>query len=197
MSSRRRGSPRRSVVDYRRATTMAWPPDLPKLDAIASGMPAGTSAVTPAVAADQRVDQGFPSLRLDHWWISWARQYGGSLRGPMPFFLDDTTNGRDWHINVRVRRRLSRWQIWTRRCRRSAIRYWSMFLGSSRRAPRAPLKMPHANVIPWTRGRATAKGSHSVTVLPRRHRRLHLPRRHRRQQITTTTAWGARWGPTS
>jgi len=30
---------------------MASPPDLPKLDAIASGMPAGTSAVIPAVAA--------------------------------------------------------------------------------------------------------------------------------------------------
>jgi len=51
VNSRRRGSPRLSVVDYRPATTVASPPDLPKLDAIASGMPAGTSAVTPAVAA--------------------------------------------------------------------------------------------------------------------------------------------------
>jgi len=51
VESRRRGSPRRSVFDYRPTTTMASPPDLPKLHAIASGMPAGTSAVTPAVAA--------------------------------------------------------------------------------------------------------------------------------------------------
>jgi len=49
--SRRLGSPRRSVVDYRLATTMASPSEIPKLNAIASGMPAGTSAVTPAVAA--------------------------------------------------------------------------------------------------------------------------------------------------
>jgi len=48
---RRRGSPRRSLVDYRTATTMASPPDLPKLDTTASDMPAGTSAVTPAGAA--------------------------------------------------------------------------------------------------------------------------------------------------
>jgi len=48
---RRRGSPRRSVVDYRKATTMAFPPDHPKSDANAAGMPAGTSAVTPAGAA--------------------------------------------------------------------------------------------------------------------------------------------------
>ena len=48
---RRRGSPRRSVVDYRQATTMASPPDILKSDAIASGTPADTSAVTPAVAA--------------------------------------------------------------------------------------------------------------------------------------------------
>jgi len=50
LNSRRRGSPRRSVVDSRPAITMASPPDLPKLEAIARGMPAGTSAVTPAVA---------------------------------------------------------------------------------------------------------------------------------------------------
>jgi len=48
---RRRGSPRRSVVDYRTATTMAWPPDLPRLDVTASDTPAGASAVTPAGAA--------------------------------------------------------------------------------------------------------------------------------------------------
>ena len=48
---RRRGSPRRSVVDYRTATTMALPPDLPKLDATAIDMPAGASAVTPVGAA--------------------------------------------------------------------------------------------------------------------------------------------------
>jgi len=48
--SRRRGSPRRSVVDYRTATTMAFPPDHPKSVADAAGMPAGISAVTPAVA---------------------------------------------------------------------------------------------------------------------------------------------------
>ena len=51
VSSRRRGSPRRSVVDYRPATTTASPSDIPKSVAIASGMPAGTSAVTLAVAA--------------------------------------------------------------------------------------------------------------------------------------------------
>jgi len=63
MSSRRRGSPRRSVVDYRPATTMASPPDLPKLDAMASGMPAVTSAVTPAVAATRGFagESGIPS----------------------------------------------------------------------------------------------------------------------------------------
>jgi len=49
--SRRRGSPRRSVVDHRKATTMAFPPDHHKSDANAAGMPAGTSAVTPAVVA--------------------------------------------------------------------------------------------------------------------------------------------------
>jgi len=37
---------------------MASPPDLPKLDAIASGMPVGTSAVTPAVAATGRYAAG-------------------------------------------------------------------------------------------------------------------------------------------
>jgi len=47
---RRRGSPRRSVVDYRTATTMAFPPGHPKSDANAAGMLAGTSAVTPAVS---------------------------------------------------------------------------------------------------------------------------------------------------
>jgi len=51
LTVRRRGSPRRSVVDFRPATTMASPPDIPKSDAIASGMPAGKFAVTPAVAA--------------------------------------------------------------------------------------------------------------------------------------------------
>jgi len=51
VNSRRGGSPRRSVVDYRPATTMASPPDIPKSDAIASRMPAGTSAVIQAVAA--------------------------------------------------------------------------------------------------------------------------------------------------
>ena len=51
MSSRRRVFPRRSVVHYRLATTTASPPDLSKLDAIASGMPTGTSAVTQAVVA--------------------------------------------------------------------------------------------------------------------------------------------------
>jgi len=48
---RRRGSPRRSVVDYRSATTMASPPDIRKSDAIASSMPASTSVVTPEFAA--------------------------------------------------------------------------------------------------------------------------------------------------
>jgi len=48
---RRSGSPRRSVVEYRTATMMASPPDLPKLDATTSDMPAGTSAVNPAGAA--------------------------------------------------------------------------------------------------------------------------------------------------
>jgi len=48
---RRRGSPRRSIVYYCTATTMASPPDLPKLDATARDMRAGTSAVTPAGAA--------------------------------------------------------------------------------------------------------------------------------------------------
>jgi len=47
---RRRGSPSRSVVDYRTATTMAFPPGHPKSDANAAGVLAGTSAVTPAVA---------------------------------------------------------------------------------------------------------------------------------------------------
>jgi len=51
VDSMRRGSRRRSVVDYRPATRMASPPDIPKLDAIASGMPAGNSAVTLAVAS--------------------------------------------------------------------------------------------------------------------------------------------------
>jgi len=44
-------SPRRSVVDYRPATTISSPPDIPKSDAIASGMPAVKSAVNPAIAA--------------------------------------------------------------------------------------------------------------------------------------------------
>jgi len=51
VDTRRRESPCRPVVDGRPATGMALPPDFPKLDAIASGMPAGTSAVTPAEAA--------------------------------------------------------------------------------------------------------------------------------------------------
>jgi len=51
VESRRRGSPRRSVVNYRTATTMASPPDLIKLDATASGMLAATPAVITAGAA--------------------------------------------------------------------------------------------------------------------------------------------------
>jgi len=47
---RRSGSPRRSVVDCRTATTIALPPGHPKLGANSAGMPAGTSAMTPAVA---------------------------------------------------------------------------------------------------------------------------------------------------
>jgi len=54
VNSRRRGCLRRSVVDYHPATTMASPPDLPMLDATASGMPAVTSTGTPAVAATGR-----------------------------------------------------------------------------------------------------------------------------------------------
>jgi len=119
------------------------------------------------------------------------------LPGAHAFSLDVTTNGRDWWIKIKVQRRLWRWQIWTWRRRRSASRYWPMFLGSSRRAPQAPLKMPPAEIPPRTRGRAAAKGSHGVTVVPRRHRRLHLPRRHRRLPTTTTTAWGARGSPES
>ena len=105
--------------------------------------------------------------------------------------------GRDWRIRVRVRRRLSRWQIWIWRCRRSASRCWPTFLVSSRRAQQAPLRMPHAGIPPWTRGRAAAKGRHGVIVVPRRHRRLHLPCRHRRQLTTTKTAWGPRRVPAS
>ena len=51
LSSGRRESPRRSGVDIRKDTTMTSPPDLPKLDANASDMPACMSAVTPAAAA--------------------------------------------------------------------------------------------------------------------------------------------------
>ena len=112
----------------------------------------------------------------------------------MPFSLDIMKNGREWWIKIVVRRRLWRWKIWKLLCRRSASRYWPMFLGSSRRVPRALLKMPPAEIPPWTRGRAAAKASHGVTVVSRRHRRLHLPRRHRRQPTTRMTAWGARWG---
>jgi len=113
----------------------------------------------------------------------------------MPFALDVTTNGRDCWIKVVVRRRLWRWPIWIRRCRRSASLYWPTFLGSSRRALRALLKIPPAEILSWTRERAAAKGSHGVTVVPRRHRRVHLPCRRRRQPTTTMTTWGARWGP--
>jgi len=144
-----------------------------------------------------RVDQGFPSLRLHHWRISWTKRNDGSHRGPIPFFLDVTVIGRDWHIKVRVRRHLSRWQIWIRRCRRSASRCWPKFLVSSVRAQQAPLKMPHAGIPPWTRGRAAAKGRHGVIVVPRGHRLLYLPRRHRRQLTTTKTAWGPRRVPAS
>jgi len=143
------------------------------------------------------MDQGFPSLRPGHCRTSWAKQYGGFRRGPMPFCLDVTTNGRVWWIKIVVRRRLWRWQIWTRRCRHSASSYRPTFLGSSLRAPWALLKIPPAEMPPCTRERAAAKRSHGVTVVPRRHRRLHLPSRHRRQPTTTTTAWGARWGPAS
>ena len=64
LSSRRRESPRRSGVDFGKDTTMASPPDLPKLDANASGMPACTSAVTPAGAAPggSACGSGIPSM---------------------------------------------------------------------------------------------------------------------------------------
>jgi len=74
--------------------------------------------------------------------------------------------------------------------------YWPTFLVSSRRAYRALLNMSDAEVPQSTRGRAAAKESHGVTVVPRRHRLPHLPRRHWRQPTTTTIASGARWGPT-
>jgi len=109
----------------------------------------------------------------------------------MPFSRDVTMIGRDWWIKIKVRRRLWQWQIWTRRCRRSASRYWPTFLGSSRRASWALLKMPPAEIPPLKRGRAAAKGSHGVTVVPRRHRRLHLPRRYRRQSTATPTTSSA------
>ena len=130
-------------------------------------------------SGDPRVDQGFPSLRLHHWRSSWTRRHNGSHWGPIPFSLDFTVIGRDWQIKSTIRRRPSRWRIWIRRCRRSASRCRPTFLGSSRRAQQAPLKMPHAAIPPWTRGRAAAKGRHGVIVVPRRPRRLHLPRRHR------------------
>jgi len=111
---------------------------------------------------DPRGDQGFPSLRLGHWRTSWAKRYGGSCRGLMPFFLDVTTKGRDWWIKIEDRRRLWRWQIWTRRCRRSASRDWPTFLGSSRRAPRALLKIPPAR---FTRGHTEERQKREVTAL--------------------------------
>jgi len=63
VSSRRRGSPHRSVADYRPATSIASPPDIPKLGAIACGMSAGISAVTPAAAATEgsAAGSGIPS----------------------------------------------------------------------------------------------------------------------------------------
>jgi len=143
------------------------------------------------------VDQGFPSLRLHRWRISWTRRSDGSHCGPIPFSLDVTVIGRDWRIKSTIRRHPSRWRIWIRRCRRSASRCWPTFLGSWRRAQQAPLKMPHAGSPVWTRGRAAAKGRHGVTVVPRRPRRLHLPRRHQRQPTTTKTACGPRRVPKS
>ena len=143
------------------------------------------------------MDQGFPSLRLHHWRISWTRRSDGSHWGPIPFSLDVTVIGRDWQIKSTIRRRPSRWWIWIQRCRRFASRCWPTFLGSSRRAQQAALKLPHAGIPPWTRGRAAAKGRHGLIGVPRRPRRLHLPRRHRRQLTTTKTAWGPRRVPAS
>ena len=138
------------------------------------------------------MNQGFPSLLLHHWRISWTRRHDGSHRGPIPSFFDITVIGRDWQIKVMVRRRLSRWRIWIRRCRRSSSRCLPTFLVSSRRAQQGPLKMHQAGILPWTRGRAAAKGKQGVIVVPCRHRRQHLHRRHRRQLTTTKTAWGPR-----
>jgi len=143
------------------------------------------------------VDQGFPSLRLHHRRISWTKMHDGSHRGPIPFFLDVMVIGRDWQIKSTIRRRPSRWRIWIRRRRRSASCCRPTFLVSLRRAQQAPLKMSHAGIPPWTRGRAAAKGRHGLIVVPHRHRRLHLPRRHRRQLTTTKTAWGPRRVPAS
>jgi len=116
---------------------------------------------------DSRLDQGILSLRLGHWRTSWAKRYGGSHRGPMPFSLDDTTNGRNWWIKIVIRRLLWRWPIWTRRCRRSASCYRPTLLGSSRRAPRIgqPTPLPveggwHGFV--W-HGRGAAVGYPGVT----------------------------------
>jgi len=145
---------------------------------------------------DPRLNQRFRSLRLGHWRISWARRYGGSRRGPTPLFLYVTTNGRDRWIKIEVWRRLWRWQIWTRRCRRSAGRYEPTFLGSSRQAPRAVFKLPPSEISPLTRKGAAAKGSHGVTAVPRCHRRLQITRRHRRQPTRKMTSWGARWNDT-
>ena len=197
MNYRRRGSPRRSVLDYRPATTMTSSPDLAMLEAIASGMPAGTSAVNPAVAATGGSAGGSgisftPPRPLADLVSKTVRRVLPGADAFLPRRHDERTGLVDQDRGSATPLAMADLDTALSTLRESLLADVSRVIAAS---PAGSAQDPPCEIYPWTHGRATEKGSHGVTVVPRRHRRLHLPRRHRRQPILTTTAWGAKRGP--
>jgi len=178
---------------------MASPPDIPKSGAIASGMPAGTSAVTPAVAATGGSAAGSeipftPPRPLADLVGETVRRVPPGVDAFLPRRHDERTGLVDQDRDPATPLAMADLDTALSTFRESLLADISRVIaaspaGSAQDAPRRD--------SPWDTRKIRSKGNSRRHRSPSSSSSFSSSSPSPARLITTTTTWGARWGPAS